>query len=80
MADILLMFNRKYLMIVVVCFLLATPVAYLSAAGWLENFAYRTPVYWWVFALAFGVIFLVTFLTVSFQNWRTANENPVDML
>lgn len=77
-ADILLMFNRKYLMIVVVCFLLATPVAYLSAAGWLENFAYRTPVYWWVFALAFGVIFLVTFLTVSFQNWRTANENPVD--
>ena len=77
-TDILLMFNRRYLMIVVVCFLLATPVAYLSVAGWLENFAYRTPVYWWVFALAFGVIFLVTFLTVSFQNWRTANENPVD--
>ena len=77
-TDILLMFNRKYLSIVVVCFVLATPVAYLFAAGWLENFAYRTPVYWWVFALAFGIIFLVTFLTVSFQNWRTANENPVD--
>ena len=77
-ADILLMFNRKYLSIVMVCFILATPVAYLSAVGWLENFAYRTPVYWWVFALAFGIIFLVTFLTVSFQNWRTANANPVD--
>ncbi|WP_367949618.1 ABC transporter permease, partial [uncultured Parabacteroides sp.] len=38
-TDILLMFNRKYLTIVVVCFILATPVAYLSAAGWLENFA-----------------------------------------
>ena len=38
-TDILLMFNRKYLSIVVVCFVLATPVAYLFAAGWLENFA-----------------------------------------
>lgn len=76
--DILLMFNRKYFYIVAVCFLLATPAAYLAAKGWLENFAYRTPVYWWVFALAFGIILFVTLLTVSFQNWRTANANPVD--
>ena len=79
-ADILLMFNRKYFYIVVVCFILATPVAYMLASGWLKTFVYRTPVYWWVFVLAFGIILLVTLLTVSFQNWRTARENPVESI
>lgn len=79
-SDILLMFNRKYLYIVTVCFVLAAPVAYLMVKAWLEGFAYRTPVYWWVFALAFGITLLVTLLTVSYQNWRTANENPVNSI
>ena len=75
-----MMFNRKYFYIVVVCFILATPVAYMLASGWLKTFVYRTPVYWWVFVLAFGIILLVTLLTVSFQNWRTARENPVESI
>lgn len=78
--SILRMFNQKYLYIVVVCFLIAAPVAYMGAEMWLENFAYKTPVYWWVFALAFALIFFVTMLTVTFQNWRTVNENPVDSI
>ena len=44
---------------------------------WLENFAYKTPMYWWVYLIAFAIIAVITILTVTFQNWRAANENPV---
>ena len=38
---------------------------------------YKTPVYWWVFILAFLLVSLITIITVTFQNWRAASENPV---
>lgn len=79
-GNILSMFNRKYLYIVTVCFVLATPVAWWGAEKWLQNFAYKTPLYWWVFAFAFLLVLSVTLFTVSFQNWRTAMENPVESL
>ena len=76
-SQILIMFNKTYIRILAVCFVLAAPAAYYAVNKWLENFAYKTPVYWWVFALSFALIFFITILTVTFQNWRTANENPV---
>ena len=76
-SQILVMFNKTYVQILSVCFLLAAPVAYYAISKWLENFVYKTPVYWWVFILAFILVFGITILTVTFQNWRTANENPV---
>ena len=79
-GNILRMFNRKYLYIVSVCFVLATPVAYWGAEKWLQNFAYKTPLHWWIFLFAFLTVLLVTLCTVSFQNWRTAIENPVESL
>ena len=75
--NILIMFNRSYLILMVVCFLVAIPFAYIAVVRWLENFAYRTPIYWWVFAIAFVAVGVITILTVTFQNWRVANENPV---
>ena len=55
-SQILVMFNRSYLIILAACFVLATPVAFYGMYRWLENFAYRTPMYWWVFLLAFVII------------------------
>ncbi len=75
--QILLLFNRTYLRIVAVCFVIAAPVAYYGVTRWLENFAYRTPLRWWVFVLAFIAVAAVTLATVTFQNWRAANANPV---
>ncbi|MFV0398041.1 MAG: ABC transporter permease [Bacteroidales bacterium] len=75
--NILIMFNRSYLILMVVCFFVAIPFAYIAVVRWLENFAYRTPIYWWVFAIAFVAVGVITILTVTFQNWRVANENPV---
>ena len=76
-AGIILMFNKTYFTILVVCFVIATPVAWFAIGRWLENFAFRTPLYWWGFALAFLAVSAITVLTVTIQNWRVANDNPV---
>ena len=76
-GEILYMFNVNYFWILLVCFLLGAPVAWYGVHRWLENFAYRTPMYWWVLPLAFLVVGVITVLTVTYQNWHVANENPV---
>jgi putative ABC transport system permease protein len=79
-GSILLMFNGVYFRIVIVCFALASPVAYLAVSRWLENFAYRTPLHWWVFPLALVSVAIITGITVTFQNLRAANANPVESM
>lgn len=79
-VQILVMFNKIYIRILLLCFVLAAPVAWYAVDRWLENFAYKTPIYWWVFVLAFIIIATITILTVTFQNWRAANENPVNSI
>ena len=79
-GQILILFNRTYLRIVAICFVVASPVAYYGVTKWLEHFAYRTPIRWWVFAIAFVAVSAITFITVTFQNWRSANANPVNSL
>jgi putative ABC transport system permease protein len=76
-AGIILMFNKAYFKILLICFVIATPLAWFAVSRWLENFAYRTPMYWWVFALAFIAVSAITVLTVTNQNWRVANDDPV---
>jgi putative ABC transport system permease protein len=77
-GEILLLFNKTYLRILVLCFVVAAPVAWYAVSRWLENFAYRTPLYWWVYLTAFVLVALLTICTVTFQNWRAANANPVE--
>lgn len=79
-SQILVMFNKSYLIILTICFILSAPVAFYGVYRWLENFAYRTPMYWWVFVAAFMIISVITFTTVTFQNWHVANSNPVDSI
>jgi putative ABC transport system permease protein len=75
--EIVLMFNKAYFRILLICFVVAVPVAWFAVSRWLENFAYRTPMYWWVFALALVAVGIITALTVTIQNWRVANDDPV---
>lgn len=76
-GEVLYMFNVSYFWILLICFVLGAPVAWYGVHRWLENFAYRTPMYWWVLPLAFLAIGMITFLTVTYQNWHVANENLV---
>jgi putative ABC transport system permease protein len=59
---------------------LASPVAWYFMHQWLEDFAYRIDIQWWVFALAGIVALLLAFLTISLQAIRAAKENPVKNL
>lgn len=79
-GEILLMFNRSYAYILALCFVIAAPLAWYAVDGWLQNFAYKIPIYWWVFPLAFILVAAVTLLTVTYQNWHAANENPVNSI
>ena len=78
--SILLMFVGQYAKMVGIAFLFAVPVSYLIMHRWLQSFAYHIPLYWWVFALALGIVLAITSAIVLARSWRAARENPVDSL
>ncbi|QGY44647.1 FtsX-like permease family protein [Maribellus comscasis] len=79
-SEILTMLNKDFVRWVVIAFVVATPISYYSMNKWLENFAYKTNLSWWIFALT-GVLALgIALLTVSWQSWRAATRNPVEAL
>lgn len=78
--EILAMLNKDFVMCVIIAFVIACPIAYYSMSRWLENFAYKTTLSWWIFALA-GILALgIALLTVTWQSWRAATRNPVEAL
>jgi len=79
-GGILRMFNRKYLYIVAACSAVAIPVSYYIISRWMEQYVYRVEMSWWVYALAVGVILLITIVTVSLRSWSAANENPTNSI
>lgn len=79
-TEILNMFNRKFVWIVMVCFVIAAPFAWYGMHEWLTAFAYRTPMHGWVFVLSLAIVMLLTLITVSVQSLRAATANPVDSL
>lgn len=79
-SEILSMLNKDFIKWVAIAFVIAVPIAYYAMSKWLENFAYKTTLSWWIFALA-GVLALgIALLTVSWQSWRAATRNPVEAL
>ena len=78
--EILLMFNRRYLYILLGCFAVAAPLGYLVGQHWLEGFAVRTAISPLLFVVSFLLITLITMLTVTYQSWKNATENPVNSI
>lgn len=79
-ADIVLLFARQYLRLIVVANLIAAPVGWYAMQRWLRVFAYHVTVQWWMFAIALGMGCVVTFVTLSFKTIRAALANPVEAL
>jgi putative ABC transport system permease protein len=78
--NIIILLNTNFFKWVLIGFVIACPVTYFIMHKWLENFAYKTVLSWWIFALA-GIIALgIALLTVSWQSWRAAMRNPVEAL
>ncbi|MCT4644939.1 MAG: hypothetical protein N4A74_08135, partial [Carboxylicivirga sp.] len=65
---------------IAVAYVIACPIAWYAMDKWLENFAYKTNLSWWIFALAGIVALGIALLTVSWQSWRAARQNPVEAL
>lgn len=74
--EVLLLLGRKYIWLVIVSFVIAVPVSAYSIIIYLQRFAYKVPVSWWVFMIALLIVLIVTVFTVVFQSWRIATANP----
>jgi putative ABC transport system permease protein len=78
--EVMTMLNRDFVKWVVIAFVIATPIAWYAMNKWLENFAYKTSLSWWIFALAGLMALGIALLTVSWQSWKAATRNPVEAL
>lgn len=79
-SQIVTMISSSYLRLVLLGFLLATPMAILALDQWLQTFAYRVDIGWVTIVVACGLSLLVAFLTVGYKSFRAAWENPVKSL
>jgi putative ABC transport system permease protein len=78
--NILQMLTGNFMRLIFIAYLLACPIAYFIIVKWLESFAYKKETEWWVFVVAGILAFILTILTVGWQAYRTARQNPVKAL
>jgi putative ABC transport system permease protein len=78
--DILLLLSKDFIRLIIIAFVLAVPVAWYVMHQWLENYAFRTDLTWWLFALPGALIIIIALLTISFQAIKAAVSNPVNSL
>jgi putative ABC transport system permease protein len=79
-GEITFMLNKDFVKLVFIAFIIACPIAWYAMNKWLRDFAYKTELSWWVFALGGGIALVIALLTVSWQSWRAATKNPVEAL
>lgn len=78
--NVISMFARRYAIIVGICFVVATPVAWFVSSRWLEQFAHRIAMPIWVYVSVLIIVLAITMTIVILRSWRAANENPVDAI
>lgn len=76
-SNIVLLFFKDFLKLIIIAVVLGLPLIYMSMNDWLNGYAYRIHFPWWVLSVAIVFIILFAFLTVSFQTWKLALLNPV---
>ena len=79
-SDIVKMLNSRFIIWIGIAFVLAVPGAYLIMTRWLESFAYKTSLDWWIFVLAGILVLLLSVVAISWQSWKAATINPVKTL
>ncbi|MEP7108296.1 MAG: ABC transporter permease [Ferruginibacter sp.] len=78
--QIVAMISKDFILLVMVAFVIAAPVAGIGMYKWLQNFAYRTDISWWIFLLGGATMVLIALLTLAFQTIKSAMANPVKSL
>ena len=78
--DIATTLSSGFVTMIITAIIIATPLTYWIMTRWLEDFAYRIDISWWMFAAAGGIAFIIALATTSFQTIKAAVANPVDSL
>ncbi|MES2277634.1 MAG: ABC transporter permease [Bacteroidota bacterium] len=78
--NVVQMLSKEFLKLVIIASVIAFPLAWFAMDKWLQDFAFRTAISWWVFALAGGLTVIIALVTVSFQSMKAAVANPVKSL
>ncbi len=79
-SQIVQMITKDFILLVLLAFIIAAPIAWFAMNQWLQNFAYRTGISWWIFVLAGASMILIALFTLAFQTIRVAVANPVKSL
>lgn len=79
-SGILYLLNRDFILLITLSYALAIPVMWYAMHKWLQSFAYRMELSWWIFVLTGVIAFGIAVITVSWQTWRAAIKNPVESL
>ncbi|GHB70425.1 ABC transporter permease [Persicitalea jodogahamensis] len=79
-ASIVALLSRDFIKLVLIAVLIASPIAWYGMNAWLDNFAYKIEISWWLFGLASSLTIGIALLTVSFQSVKAAFTNPVESL
>jgi putative ABC transport system permease protein len=79
-AEVFILLSKEFMKWVLIANVIAWPVAYYFMNKWLQDFAYRIDIDWWIFALSGGIALLIALATVSFQAIKAAMANPVESL
>jgi len=80
MSTIVQMLSKDFIKLVVIAIIIASPLAWWAMNKWLQDFAYRIHIQWWVLAIAGSGAILIAFITISFQSIKAALTNPVKSL
>jgi putative ABC transport system permease protein len=79
-SEVFSLLLKDYLKLILISFLIATPVAWFAMKTWLQGFAYRINISWWMFALSLIIVIVLTILTVGIQSYKASSRNPIDAL
>lgn len=80
LTDVVMLFWKEFIFLVLIAFVISTPVAWYFMSDWLDTFAYRIDMSLWTFLLAIGLSLIISLVTVSFRSIKAAMANPVDSL
>ena len=78
--EVMIMLNKNFVKWVAIAIVIAAPIAWFALHKWLQKFAYKTELSWWIFAIAGLIALFIAILTISWQSWRAAAKNPVEAL
>jgi putative ABC transport system permease protein len=79
-SGITAMLSKDFVKLVIISIVIATPIAYWAMTKWLQDFAYRIDITWWMIAAAGITAVLIALITISFQSIKAAMANPVKSL